>query len=70
MENELTGLQLSFRVILWIVGVIVSLAVGFGMVNGTLSIWFIPSIIIKIVGWLVVISTIIGLFLGILNKFH
>lgn len=54
-------------VIMWIVGVLVSLAVGFGMTSGTLVIPFIPEIITNIAGWIVVIGTILGAIVAILK---
>ncbi len=55
-ENKITAF------IAWLVGVLVSLAVGFGMINGslTLPIWLGGAIVSKIVGWIVVISDLIG----------
>jgi len=52
----------------WITGVLVSLAVGFGMVDGTLGVRFIPAVITAIAGWVVVILTIISVILAIANK--
>jgi uncharacterized membrane protein YdbT with pleckstrin-like domain len=52
----------------WITGVLVSLAVGFGMVDGTLSVMFIPAVITAVAGWVVVILTIISVVLAIANK--
>lgn len=52
----------------WITGVLVSLAVGFGMVDGTLGVRFIPTVITAIAGWIVVILTIISVILAIANK--
>jgi len=54
-------------VIIWIVGVLVSLAVGFGMTSGTLSIPYIPSIITAVAGWIVVIGVIIGVIMAIIQ---
>ena len=51
--------------IMWIVGVLVSLAVGFGMTSGTLSIPYIPEIVTVIAGWIVVIGIIIGVIMAI-----
>jgi len=55
-------------VIMWIVGILVSLAVGFGMTSGTLAIPFIPSIVTVIAGWIVVIGTIIGVILALIKS--
>ncbi len=53
----------------WLTGVVVSLAVGFGMVDGVLSIKFIPDIVMKIFGWIVIVTTLIGVFIGIMKLF-
>ena len=55
-------------IITWIVGVLVSLAVGSGMIDGTLSVPYIAPIITAIAGWLVVIGAIIGVVMAIFNK--
>ncbi|MDD5192243.1 MAG: hypothetical protein PHH54_05895 [Candidatus Nanoarchaeia archaeon] len=52
----------------WITGVLVSLAVGFGMVDGVLTVRFIPDVITVIAGWLVVVLTVISVVLAIANK--
>lgn len=54
--------------IVWLVGVIVSLAVGFSMSNGTLSIEpYIPDIVTAVAGWVVVVLAILGLLLKIVD---
>ena len=61
-------------IIVWLVGIIVSLAVGFGMINQTLIIGvsiaspIIPIIITQIAGWIVVIGAIISLIMAIFQK--
>ncbi|MDP3026206.1 MAG: hypothetical protein Q8N63_00745 [Nanoarchaeota archaeon] len=52
----------------WVTGILVSLAVGFGMVDGVLNVRFIPAVVTVIAGWLVVILTIISVILAIANK--
>lgn len=52
-------------VIMWIVGVLVSLAVGFGMVNTVLTVRYIPETITVIAGWIVVIGAVIGVIMAI-----
>ena len=54
--------------VVWITGVLVSLAVGFGMISGTLTIPYI-QVIVPIAGWIVVVLTIIGVVLAIVNKY-
>ena len=53
--------------IVWITGVLVSLAVGFGMISGTLTIPYI-QVIVPIAGWIVVVLTVVGAILAIVNK--
>jgi len=54
----------------WLTGVIVSLAVGFGMISGTLTLptWLGGSVVAEIAGWVVVVTTAISAILAIINK--
>ena len=61
-DNSLIG------ILMWVVGILVSLAVGSGMVDGTLSIPLIPSVITAIAGWVVVVGAIVSVVLAIFNK--
>ncbi len=61
-ENNLIG------IITWIVGVLVALAVGSGMINNTLSIPGIPTIITIVAGWVVVVGAVLNVVLAIFNK--
>jgi hypothetical protein len=54
--------------ILWITGVIVALAVGFGMVSGVLTIPGIESVV-PYAGWIVIVLTIIGVIMAIIDAF-
>jgi len=64
--SELWGL------IVWLVGVLVALAVGFGMIgrNGVpiLKIMYIPDIVTVTAGWFVVILVLLGVLLKIIDK--
>ena len=55
-------------ILIWVVGIIVSLAVGSGMIDGTLSVPGIPAIITIVSGWVVVIGAILSVILAIFNK--
>jgi hypothetical protein len=55
-------------VITWIVGVLVSLAVGSGMINETLMVPGIPAVITVIAGWVVVVGAILGVILAIFSR--
>ena len=56
------------EILVWIVGVISALAVGSGMIDGTLVIPAIPTVITIIAGWVVVIGAILSLILAIFSK--
>ena len=51
----------------WITGILVSLAVGFGMIDRTLTVPYI-GVVTVYAGWIVVILTIVSLVLAIANK--
>ena len=57
--------------IAWLTGVIVSLAVGFAMVDGTLTvpIWLGGNIISIIAGWIVIVTTLLSVILAIIDFF-
>lgn len=56
-------------VLAWITGVIVALAVGFGMAERTLTVpWIQP--IVPLAGWIVVILTIVGAIMAIIDAFR
>jgi len=65
MEKKVLNNFLTF--IGWITGVFVSLAVAFGMIDGVLTIRFIPHLIMVIFGWVVVATTLIGVIIGIIK---
>lgn len=52
----------------WLTGILVSLAVGFGMIDGVLSIRWIPGTVTMVVGWIVVITTLISAVLVIIKQ--
>ncbi len=59
---------LSF--VVWLTGVIVSLAVGFAMIGGTLSLptWLGGNIVSMIAGYIVIITTAIGVILAVIKQ--
>ena len=52
----------------WLTGVLVSLAVGFGMIDKVLYVRWIPTVITVIAGWVVVITTLLGVILALVNQ--
>ena len=67
MANRGSGRVLNF--VAWLTGVIVSLAVGFAMIGGTLTLptWLGGSVLAGIAGWVVIITTLLSAVLAILN---
>lgn len=61
-----------WSLIVWLVGILVALSVGFGMIGKggmpVLSIMYIPDIVTVTAGWFVVILTILGVLLKIIDK--
>ena len=60
-------LEMLINTAMWIVGLIISLAVGTALINETLSVPYI-GILNVIAGWIVVILTIVGAILALLKK--
>ena len=50
----------TLNILSWSVGILVSLAVGFGMIGQTLTIPTIPSMIGVAIGWAIVVVTVLG----------
>ena len=57
----------ALNIVAWITGVIVSLAVGFGLIGGTLSVPYI-GIVNVVFGWLVIATTLVGVMMVLFNK--
>ncbi len=55
------------NLVTWITGVLVSLAVGFGMVRGILTVPYVQAVV-PVAGWIVVILTIVSVVLAIVNR--
>ena len=53
---------------LWITGVLVALAVVFGMTSSALSIPWLPEVLTMTAGWIVVVLTILGVVLAIIDR--
>ena len=61
-----SGVQKVLNFIVWLTGVIVSLAVGFALIGGTLSVPYL-GVVNVVAGWIVVITTIVGAVLAIIK---
>jgi len=66
-RNNFLSKFLSF--IGWLTGVIVSLAVAFGMIEGVLTIKFIPPIVMIVFGWIVIFTTLLGAMISAMSYF-
>ncbi len=71
MAKKMMGSKvLSF--VAWLTGVLVSLAVGFAMVGGTLTVPWLDAlgagVVTMVAGWIVVIATLVSVILAILNQ--
>lgn len=64
-KKDLLTKVVSF--IAWLTGVIVALAVGFGMVSETLTVMWLHPMVTIVAGWIVVVTTIIGALLAIID---
>ena len=60
-----SGKVLNF--VAWLTGIIVSLAVGFALIGGTLSVPYI-GVVNMIAGWVVIVTTIISAVMVILKQ--
>ncbi len=68
VRNTSSALAVLVSLVAWITGLLVALAVGFGMILGTLSVPAIPEAVTSIAGWIVVILAILGALLAIVEK--
>ena len=66
MAKQRSGNVLGF--VAWLTGILVSLAVGFGMIDGVLSVRWIHPTVTMVVGWVVVITTLISAVLAIIKN--
>lgn len=58
------------NLVAWLTGVIVSLAVGFAMIGGTLTLptWLGGPTVAWVAGWVVVVTTLVSAALAIIQK--
>lgn len=68
MAKNNGALKSLWSFIAWLTGVLVSLSVGFGMIGGVLTIPYIPNVVTVTAGWIVVILTVLGVLLALMDK--
>lgn len=56
------------HVLMWIGWVLVSLSVAFGMIDGILSVRFLPISMTAVVGWVILVLTIVTVLLAFFDK--
>lgn len=54
--------------VVWLTGILVSLAVGFGMIDKVLTVAWINPIVTMWAGWVVVILTLLSVILAIADR--
>lgn len=59
-----------FNFLAWVTGIIVSLSVGFAMIAGTLTLpsWLGGPTVAMVAGWIVVITTFLGILTALIKK--
>lgn len=67
MTKKEPGFDFS-NFVAWITSVLVSLAVGSGMINQTLTIPLVPNIITAIAGGVVVLGALVSILLAIFKR--
>jgi len=67
-KTAVFALQGLVTFIVWVTGIIVSLAVGFGMVDGVLTVNFMPEAMTVAAGWVVIVLTISSALLAIIER--
>ena len=67
MKNKNSNLTKILSFLVWIAGIIVSLAVGFALKNKILSVPHL-GIVNIIAGWIVIITTLIGVLIALINS--
>jgi len=68
MAKKQSGMVLNL--IAWVTGVLVSLSIGFAMIGGTLTLpaWIGGQTLAWIVGWVVVVTTIVSAVMAIVQR--
>jgi hypothetical protein len=65
MGKKVKGLV---NLVAWLTGVLVSLAVGFAMTGGSLTVPWLPSVVTVVAGWIVVLTTLLSVVLAVLKQ--
>lgn len=69
-RSKSSVLSKTWSLVAWLTGVLVALAVGFGMVDGVLNIRYVPATVTAVAGWIVVILALLGVILAIIDALN
>lgn len=50
------------KLVLWITSLLIALAVGFAFIAGSLTLPFIPLVIMQVLGWIIVAGAFVSFF--------
>lgn len=67
MKKEKKSESRFLHFVAWLTGVLVSLAVGFGMTGKVLTIPWLPEIVTVVAGWVVVVTTLLSVLFAIIH---
>lgn len=72
MAKKAGGFSALLNFVVWLTGVIVSLSVGFAMVDGILKLpgYLGGATLAVYAGWIVVLTTLLSVVLAIVHKFQ
>ena len=62
------GVSKLLSFVAWLTGIIVSFAVGFGLIDKVLYVRWLPMVITQTTGYIVVLTTAIGAILALFNR--
>ena len=68
MNGKSGPVSMLVHLAVWVTGILVSLAVGFGMTGGILTIPYIPDVVTVAAGWLVVVLTLLSVVLAVVDQ--
>ena len=67
-EKKARPISALVQLVVWITGILVSLAVGFAMADSVLTVRYIPLVVTVVAGWVVVVLTLLSVILAILDR--
>jgi hypothetical protein len=68
VKVEVKGVSNLLKFLTWLTGVIVSLMMGFAMINKYIIVPHVPILAVIIAGWAVLVVTVLNIILAIFKK--